>query len=294
MSALLLSICCSVLIVVIFKYFVRYRVQTFPAIVINYWVCVLVGSLMSGQNPFTAESLGVSWFPWTIGLGLLFITGFYSIGVTVQLFGLALASIMQKMSLLLSVPFALFFFEEPLSLSKGLGLVLALLAVFLANAQDPPLSDTELLEEPSPKKGWWLLFPIYVFFNSGSIEALLQYAQGVLIRPEESALFTMLPFGIAGFVGTLVSLALLCSGKIGFGLRELIAGIVLGIPNYFSIFFLIEAMKAYDKSVVIPSANIAVVGLSAILGIILFRERLNSKNRLGLLLALGAIALISL
>ena len=284
MFYLLMSIVCSVFIGLIFKYFERFQIQTFLAIVVNYFVCVLVGSLLSGEQPFKLETLALPWLPWAIGLGLLFISGFYAIGLTVQKFGLGLSSVMQKMSLIFSVPFAVLYFNEAWTWLKILGLIFALAAVWLSNRQDK--QDKLILT-------WAFLLPMYVFINAGAIECVLQYAQGRLIQEEEQALFAMIPFGVAGLTGLGFSLRPWLKGQMQWRLKELVAGVVLGIPNYFSIYFLILAMNSMDKSFVIPSANLSVLAISAVLGLYLFKERFNQYKAIGLVLAILAIILLS-
>lgn len=72
-------------------------------------------------------------------------------------------------------------------------------------------------------------------------------------------------------------------------------GIVLGIPNYFSIYFLVMALRNpdFESSTLFTLNNVAIVTLSTLLGIALFRERLIKHNWIGLALAVISIILVA-
>lgn len=303
MIYLFLSILFSTLIVVVFKLFPKYEVNTFQAIVVNYFICVIVGAFMLGRFPFTAESFSTPWMPYAAGLGIFFISGFYAVGMTVTLFGLTVASVLQKMSLVISVPFAILMFSEAAPVIKVLGLILALAAVILTNWPNKKNAEFDVrhIERKNflAKGGSLFLlwfFPIYAYIVSGGIEVGLQFVQGTMIAKDDAATaneFTSGIFASAGILGALVVIFQVLRGKMKLAWKNLWAGILLGVPNYFSIVFLIMAFNWWDKSVVLPVNNIAVVSLTAIIGFFIFKERLSKLNIAGVLLAVLAILLIS-
>ena len=100
MSFLFIAIVCSVLLGFIFKLFLRYEVDTFQAIVFNYFTCLACGWVHLGHFPVGGETYGMPWFPYAIFLGLVFISGFYTSALTVRYFGVTVSQVMQKMSIL--------------------------------------------------------------------------------------------------------------------------------------------------------------------------------------------------
>jgi multidrug transporter EmrE-like cation transporter len=70
----------------------------------------------------------------------------------------------------------------------------------------------------------------------------------------------------------------------------------LGVPNYFSIHFLLLAFQesSWDSSVLIPVNNIGIVVTSAAVGLIFYRERYSLLNWIGLGMSIAAIALIAI
>lgn len=293
MTFLLLSIFCSTTIVLLFKGFTQFRIPTFQAIVVNYWVCVLTGSLVLGRVPVQGSFWQESWFPFALLLGCLFISGFYVVGRTVQAMGLAIASVMQKMSLLVSVPFAIFFFQESSSWVKVSGITLALFAVVLTNLPKGG-SQAEQLGKVA-KKPWQIALglPLLTFVISGIIECILQYVQGQLLQGEPPLRFSIFLFGTAACIGTLLLLVRALLGRLNWSHRAWLGGVLLGVVNLGSIVFLLQAFDWAEKSLVLPVNNVAVIGLSTLLALLFFRERFAWYNLLGVGLAMLSIALIA-
>ena len=69
-------------------------------------------------------------------------------------------------------------------------------------------------------------------------------------------------------------------------------GIVLGLVNYGSAAFLLEAVARLRAPVVFPLNNVSIVLGGALLGRIVWAEPLSRRTWIGLGLAAGAVALI--
>jgi len=141
---------------------------------------------------------------------------------------------------------------------------------------------------------WWL--PLLVFIGSGLIDAVLNAVNKSYIHSEtESELFTITTFASAFCCGIIVLSYQLLARKARFEVKNVIAGICLGIPNYFSIFFILKSLdsQVLSSATLFPVLNISNVALSALAGAVLFREKLSRINFIGLMLALIAIALLA-
>lgn len=286
MLYLLSAAFCSILIVVIFKLFDRYSINHYQAIVFNYLVCVLTGCLTLGDVPFEASMLTAPWLPIMICLGVLFIGGFNIVGRTVQHFGMAIASVAQRMSLGLSVTFAIWYYHEPYTSYKIIGILIALSAVVFINI--PPKEAEENTEKERANSKWLVIYPVSIFFISAVIEILLQYLHAVHeMKPAIESIVLFASAGIVGAVGLLFF-------RERIQLKNIFGGLVLGIPNYFSIYFMLKALDVMDGSTVYPLCNISIVAGSALVGFLAFKERLSVLNVLGVGLAMAAIVLITL
>lgn len=290
MISILLAAGCSITIVVIFKLFDRYSINRYQAIVFNYLVCVITGCVALGEIPFERSMLSASWFPIIVLLGFLFMGGFNLIGRTVAHFGMAITSVAQRMSLGLSATFAIVYYNESYDVFKVIGILVALSAVVFINIPSKKISEPEANPTSKQKESskWLVLFPISIFFISGAVEILLQYLHAVhLMKP---AVESIVLFASAGVVGVL--------GLIFFRekieVKNLLAGIVLGVPNYFSIYYMLNALGEMDGSVVYSLCNITVVTGAALVGYLIFKERLSLLNMVGVLLSIVAIILIAI
>ena len=72
-------------------------------------------------------------------------------------------------------------------------------------------------------------------------------------------------------------------------------GILLGIANYCSMYFLLKALRidGLDSSSVFAINNVAIVAVSTLIGLILFREKISTKNWIGIILAVISIFFVS-
>jgi len=147
-------------------------------------------------------------------------------------------------------------------------------------------------EKDSENKSIWLLF--ILFFGSGLLDFVLNFVQNHLLTHVSAALFSAIGFGIAGFIGVFVMAISIVRKESKIALKNILAGVCLGIPNFFSIYLLIEAYSStgWSDSTVLAIVNISIVVISAILGFLAFKEKLTSQKLLGLISALIAIGLL--
>jgi drug/metabolite transporter (DMT)-like permease len=288
MIFLALSIIASTLIFVIFRLFASYNINTLQAIVVNYFVACSCG-VIGYQNSIELSAIPqYNWFYYTLALGALFIIVFNLMAITTQHNGLSVVSVATKMALVIPIAFGLWYYKEPLGTSKAAGIVLALIAVYLVAVK----KDSSIILQ---KKN--LVFPVLVFLGSGLIDTSLNFLQNDFITDKSLIpLFSSTIFMTAGVIGIMVLVAQKIKGVLVLEFKNIIAGIVLGIPNYFSIYFLVKALRSdlFDSSGIFTINNVGIVIISTLLGIVFFKEQLSIKNWIGITLAVISIALVSL
>ena len=288
MIFLALSIIASTLIFVIFRLFASYNINTLQAIVVNYFVACSCG-VIGYQNSIELSAIPqYNWFYYTLALGALFIIVFNLMAITTQHNGLSVVSVATKMALVIPIAFGLWYYKEPLGTSKAAGIVLALIAVYLVAVK----KDSSIILQ---KKN--LVFPVLVFLGSGLIDTSLNFLQNDFITDKSLIpLFSSTIFLTAGVIGIMVLVAQKIKGVLVLEFKNIIAGIVLGIPNYFSIYFLVKALRSnlFDSSGIFTINNVGIVIISTLLGIVFFKEQLSIKNWIGITLAVISIALVSL
>jgi drug/metabolite transporter (DMT)-like permease len=168
-----------------------------------------------------------------------------------------------------------------------MGIILSLLAVYFISRKHE--------NGETRTKNLWVL-PAIVFVGSGIIDTTLNFIQKQFIPAVSEAYIITTVFSIAFVLGTiyLSYLVIFKNEKITF--KNVYWGILLGIPNYFSMLFLVKTLSYFPtaSATIFPINNIGIVAVSTLVSVWFFKEKLNSKNILGLALSLTAIALIAI
>ena len=283
------SILLNSYLAIAFAVFKKLNIDFFQAIVFNYAACVITGSLLMGNFPVTRSIISDPSMPWGILMGVLFISVFNLIGYSTNRTGITITQTANKLSMVIPVLVSYFLYHESLTLLKGAGICLALLAVILVSQQEH--------KEAAATSGRGLLFvlPLVLFVSSGLIDTLTKYVQFMYLKNEDqSNTYLICGFLTAFIAGFIILLIQLLRGKRTFQMKAVVAGILLGIPNYFSIYFLVKALQhnQLSSSAIIPLNNIGVLLLVTVFGVFVFNEKLSRINYVGLFLTLVAMLLI--
>jgi drug/metabolite transporter (DMT)-like permease len=304
MPYLFLCILVTASLIFIFKFYQRYNVQTFQAIVVNYLVCIVVGLVMPDNTTFTGLTFsGQPWIPYAMLLGAIFIGTFYLIALATQRVGITATSVATKISLVIPVLFSLLVLKNTLkdyTFLNYLGMVLALVAIVLSSirpgagkAADFPAAEDHPKPAFSPFAA--ILLPAVIFINTGLADSLVNYANFKYLSDADAGIFTMMVFATSATFGLLALAWLIIFRRMRFRFRSIPAGIILGIPNYFSIYFLIKALSAFqnDGAFIYPVNNIGIILTGAIGAVVIFKEKLSGANLAGIGIAVLALCLIA-
>lgn len=271
-----LSICCSSLIFAIFRLFSRWKVDNLTAIVANYLTASALGFLTTGHR---IGAGGIeNWWWLVLFLGLLFIGLFQVMARVAQKNGMAVASLAVKMSMVIPVAAAFILYGDGTGDLKLPGIALALAAVYLVSGEARGRLNKEQFSI-------WLLFA-----GSGLLDTTLKWGEHRWVADEHLGLFTSSLFAAAFVYGVIWKL--IADRRVDG--RSVLAGFLLGIPNYGSIYFLLKALDQpnWESSALFPLNNLGVVLLSTALGFVFFRESIPLKKAIGLVL--GCLAVIFL
>ena len=285
MLYLLLSIFFNAILFVIIKSFAKFNINALQALVANYLTAFLVGLLFLNNQKIDSQILQKNWIFGSIILGFIFIGTFYATTIASQRNGLSTASVASKMSIVIPILSGVLLFHEVLNSIKISGIILALIAVYFTSKK----------EKGEIQASGNLLYPAMVFVGAGTIDASLKYLQSHFVPENEVGIFSTLTFLCAFFVGILIISFQVIVNKTKIYGRNILGGIVLGIPNFFSLYYLIKMLeaKAFQSATLFTIHNIAIVILTSIVGVLFFNEKLNKRNIFGILLALLAIFLVT-
>ncbi len=282
MSSVLAAALFSVLVSVLLKLMPRHRIDVGQAVTWNYLAAGLMCLWMLDPPLATLRSPSTPWLA-LIVLALVLPSLFLVLAAAVRQAGIVRTDIAQRLSLLLSLIAAFTLFGEALGALKLAGLALGLVAV-LAILMRPETRAT-------PARGaTWLLLAVWMGF------ALVDVVLKAIARAGTPFAASLLAVFALAFLGMLsIQLWRHAKGRSRLGLRNAVAGLLLGALNFGNIVCYVRAHRALpdNPAVVFASMNIGVVVLGTLVGVLAFGERTSRWNRLGIVLAILAIALIA-
>ncbi|WP_033961802.1 EamA family transporter [Psychroserpens jangbogonensis] len=286
MIYLLLSITASTLIFIIFKLLDKFKINTLQAIVVNYFTACLFGIWSYDEPLNVTKVLQSEWIYGAIGLGFLFIAIFNVMALTAQRNGISVVSVASKMSVIIPVVFGVYVYNEGVGAQKIIGIILALIAVYLTSVRPKTTSNFN--------KG--LVLPIILFFGSGVIDTSIKYFETTYVSENGIPIFSATIFAFAFIIGSSILIYKSIKKPNKFPLRAVVAGSILGIVNYFSIYYLLKALnhESLESSTLFTVNNVAIVMVSTLLGLLVFKESISKTNWFGIVLAVVSIVLVTL
>ena len=270
----------SASIMVIFRYFEKYKVDTFMAISISYVVSAALALSLSYDGA-KIESLVTTHSSLVLILGIAFFFGFLIMSISIKKAGISISSVASNISVLIPVLIAYLIYNETIGNIQLGGIALAVPAMYL-------------FFKPAKSKKLDLkhiIFPLILFASTGFNNSLMRHAEHLGVNN-----FPMLFVGLIFSIALIVSIIfLVIKGELKkFSLKNMGFGFILGIANIASTYFFIECLIEFPSSLFFPIYNLSLIGIAAFLGIVFFKEKFSKINYIGLILAAGAIVLMNI
>lgn len=280
MISLILTIFCSTSIALILKY--NDTKNGNPIILLNgnYLAASVISFiliLLNNQFNFSWQSLLFGAF-----LAVFFVSSFFAFAKAVNVAGPALATVSSRLSVIIPIFLSIFIFNEIPGTFQYLGIAFTLLTIYLFY-----LSLKNIKNKKLNKLDYIYLFAVLV--GIGIADFCIKIFQ-TWRPPSEKEFFLFSIF----FFSFLYTFAIILFKKISFEKRTAFSGMILGIPNIFSTFFLIGALAALPAIIVYPTVNIGIILLTSLGAAIFWKETLNGYAKLALIAGSVAILFLSL
>jgi drug/metabolite transporter (DMT)-like permease len=266
------------------RFFKRFELDNHQALMWNYVFATVTGFLICRHYDTIPQLVHESWFGLSLLTGFWFIFTYLLMTASTQSSGITITSLSSKLSVVLPTLAGVLIFHERLNLKVAAGIALALVALVLVLGGDGKTSDND-------RKINWLL-PVLIFFGTGTGDILMKLNEQHNTGHNMGFMIAFI-YLIATLFGIMLVAYDLIRGKSKWQSKNLLGGIVLGVINFFSTFCVFHAMRYFDNVVLFPIYNIGVVCLTALIGWLLFKEKLSWKNYLGLAIAIVAVVLIT-
>ncbi len=246
----------------------------------NYLAASLIGFifLVTGKgNTFSTDTILFGAF-----LGLMFVGTFFAFSKAVGIAGTALSTVSSRLSVLIPVLFSIILFNEIPRPAYYAGFVLTSVTILLFYLSLRKMGGKKLLISD-------YLWLFYLFAGIGFNDFSMKIFESNWPESEKH-LFLFSIF----FFAFLYTLGIVLAGKVRFDKHTAATGLVLGIPNIFSSFFLLLALKDIRAIVVYPVTNISVILLTAFAAWVFWKEKPDAYGIWSIITGLGAIILLGL
>lgn len=282
MVYVLISVLCSVTVSVLIKLARSRSINYMQLIVWNYPIALLMTYLIlrPDREPWRAD------LPWNLylPLGLLLPAIFVVTALAIRFSGIVRTEIAQRLSLFIPLLAAYFWMGETLVTEKLIGIGVGVIALGLC---------LDWKASPAGGDRRSHFYPLIVLVGMGVIDVLFkQVAQHGTITYMASL---WIVFTLALIVALLFLAYLLVLKKERLDRKAIGWGAVLGLFNFGNIVFYMKAHQALpdSPSLVFTAMNLGVIALGAVVGVLLFREKLSFSNKIGVFLAIASVLLIA-
>lgn len=287
MIYLILSIILFTAVFVIMRLYGRFNLDNHQALTWNYATSACIGIIVSASKGTLVSPVSQPWFVFALLTGFSFILTYALIAESSQRSGVTVTSLSSKLSVVIPTLFGIIFLKETLGLTAGIGIVLALTALYLVVGTGKRGKDSE----HTVSKGMVLL-PVFIFLSTGIGDILMKMTEQTNTSDDMVPMIAFIYF-VSFLFGVMLVAYDLISGKSKWQWKSALGGLVLGTVNFLSTCCIYRALRTFDNVVFFPVYNIGVVCLSALAGWLLFKEKLTWTNYLGLVIAVIAVILIT-
>ena len=279
MLYLVLAILASSLVSVVMR-LTKTRIKNETSLLaVNYFACMLIGGAYMGFGnalPQGAESV------WPIGLGAvtgaLYLLGFVLLQWNVGKNGVVLSSTYMKLGLLVPIVCAIVFLGETPEAMQVIGFVLAVAAVLLMNGGG----------DRSAARSRGTLVLLLLTCGTGDFMSKVYETLGPKAMSDQFLFYTF----VFAFVLCLIPMIRKREKP---GIKELLWGAALGLPNYFSARFILRTLEAGIPAVIVyPTFSVATMVVLLVAGVVLFKEKLSRREWIGIGMILTALVFLNI
>lgn len=209
--------------------------------------------------------------------GIMFFLSFIIYQICINKNGASISGAFGKLGILIPMLFSIIIWNEIPSFIQSFGIVLALISIITAN-----------LPSENEKKNFNFLL-IILFISGGLADFSNKFFQKYADEIYKN-IFLFFVF----FTALIISLTIIIVRKSKFTLKDIIPGLIVGIPNLFSSFFLIKSLQSVKTSVAYSLYSSGTIIFITVFSYLFFREIPSVKKRFAILFSVAALVLINI
>ena len=280
MIFLILSILSSAAMALLLRLFSKQRGNRYGLVFGNYLTCVLIAMLMTPRQG-SFPTIGPISLLCGIAGGFLFVAGLLSTQASIRANGVTLSTAFSKLGLLVTLAVSILCFRERPSVPQLAGIALVLAALLIIHSEEG--------EETPPAFSLLLLTTVAV----GSADSVAKVFQE-LGPPDENGVFFLCLFLTASVLSGLLCLWEYRRTGEKILVRELGAGVLVAVPNYYCSYLLLLALHRLPAITVYPAFSVGTILVVMFAGIWFFHEKPGKKQLFGMLVILVSLVLLNL
>ena len=191
-----------------------------------------------------------------------------------------------KLGVLIPTIMAIVVFGEVPSVLQIVGIAIAIVAIIIINFEKEPHGSNSIGESKNGNKKILLLVLLLLGGLGDSMSNIFEK-----LGPDSGKDgFLLLTF----FTAFVITIAIVSLGKKKLCKADILFGLLVGVPNYFSARFLLASLGSLEAVIVYPTYSVGTMVVVTIVGVIAFHEKISKQKGLALGLIAVAIALLNM
>lgn len=277
MLYLLLAILSSATISVLMRASEKYSRSGMAMLAMNYLMCCTLGAIHTGGTELfpQAEGMGLTVFLAAVS-GMFYLLGFVLMQWNISRNGVTLTTTFMKLGIIVPTLISIAVFGESPRFTQIIGVVLAIGAIFLIQGRGEQGAGS-------------ILGLIGVMIAGGGGDVMSKVFDEIAPAALKNQ-FLLYIFFVA-----LVLCVILCVVKRQKpAVADVLFGLAIGIPNYYSARFLLLSIGQIPAMVAYPSFSVGTIIVVSLAGVLCFHEKLNRRKVFALCVILAALALLNI
>lgn len=278
MIYLILAIASSMLVSVCMRLSEGKAKNNISMLAMNYAMCTVLSLAYAGSVDLLPKESGLGF---ALGLGFvsgaMFLGSFMLLQWNIRVNGVVLPATFMKLGVIVPTLTSILVFGEAPSMAQIVGILLAIAAILLIQ-----------LEKGSGRAGH-LLGLVVLLIAGGSTDVLSKIYEemGNAALSDQYLLYTF-------FVAlALCALLAIFKGQKLTG-KDIAFGLLVGVPNYYSARFLLLSLRGVPAVVAYPTYSVGTIVLIALVGRVVFHEKLSRRQMIAMGVILMALILLNL
>ncbi len=278
MIYLIFAIISSALVSIIMRYSEKYIDNNISMLSINYLMCLILAGIHMGFHHLYIPLHGMNQSI-ILGIinGILYLSGFILLQRNINKNGIILSSLFMKLGILIPMLVSIFIFKELPSIIQLTGFIIAIISIIFMNIKK---------EETNINFKFGLLLLLIINGITDTMSKIFDEV-GNTILSEQFLFYTFLFAFILCIVLTFIK-------KQNFYKNEVIYGLLIGIPNYYSARFLLESLQSVPAVIVYPTYSVGTIIVVTIVGIFIFKETLYKYQKISMIGILITLILLNI